>query len=665
MNVEKAKWLSKPDNRLEAIVVDVKRELENFLKKEKLDRLLFILRRSPYIFLFAFFVSLWIVDFIGEEKTKTSKGKIEKIEKDTCSKNVLSITGAKKEKLLQSNVYNIDIQIDFLVKKLWEEFNSLYKPSENPSKLLEKYLWNSVFVKYQHYWQKIKKEDLYKFSEEVFRYYVFELTSGWLNRGVIERYYLYKDYWAKIFENNLWEIVWNKRAAELVLVWFVESYFWYLNNNLIAKGPYQFTYSTWKLYWLIKRWEDLRNHPLLSAEAASKLIRDNIFRVLVYKWKVAQVKEIVKENEIYVIKKWDSLKSIWKKYWYPFEFLKAYNWLKTTKLKVWQKLLIPKFDKRISNLISDDDIYLALEMYNWGLITHLKKFPKTIEEYDTILKDLYLEYKFVIKKCWNDISCLKTKLRLVESKYFKKGYSLVFNKEWEFKTNYNELLDKVEWVIFQQFKYPWKIVAAKKFFSLIDRYMWQFNYVLVNREYILKNLSLYLPWWYKIKFKYSPYALPINIVYNGEKFDELVEKYYKEVSESYKVKFVKDRYYIVKKGDNLFNIWKRFVKPKEIRFRDFLRINHLTKKSKIYPGQKIIIPKTAVVKEKLVSKNLFRKKLERKIIYSLYKLWVLKEDVFIIYKNWREKIVYMYFVPKVNIEIASKSTKIWQNFVGD
>jgi hypothetical protein len=141
------------------------------------------------------------------------------------------------------------------------------------------------------------------------------------------------------------------------------------NNNPIAKGPFQFTEHTARLYGLMGKGKDLRNHPIYSAEAAARLIRHNILDVLV---KTGKINLIIKEKRKYVaiVKKYkvklgDNFDKIARRYNLPSNFLMAYNGYKSSRLSKNAELEIPiKFKPEIWKLIGEDGVALALEEYN-------------------------------------------------------------------------------------------------------------------------------------------------------------------------------------------------------------------------------------------------------------------------------------------------------------
>ncbi len=133
--------------------------------------------------------------------------------------------------------------------------------------------------------------------------------------------------------------------------------------------------------------------------------------------------------------------------------------------------------------ITQDTIWLALADYNGWIINHLKKYPKTIEEYTTTLKNIYLDYNWIITQYskWklNYQNFLKKK-KQIDKKYFKWNYSLLtLNfKKWTKKAKQiNYWKNRLKLVIIQQFKYPWKLEGAWKFIH---------NY---NKKFVLKPKS--------------------------------------------------------------------------------------------------------------------------------------------------------------------------------
>jgi hypothetical protein len=177
--------------------------------------------------------------------------------------------------------------------------------------------------------------------------------------------------------------------------------------------------------------------------------------------------------------------------------------------------------------------------------------------------------------------------------------------------------------IFQQFNYPWKYKGAKEFFKWVEQNVGDLEYKKVPKEFIFQNL-------YKILPRRTPLRLDDNIgvVYNGESLDDLVEQVYSRIDIIEKYKLVKDKVYIVKKGDTLFKIWQLYAKDRKITFMEFLHFNKKNLKSIIRVGEKIYIPKRVKVREKRVSKSALRKMIKDRILEILEKKGILEKDTF-------------------------------------
>jgi hypothetical protein len=419
-------------------------------------------------------------------------------------------------------------------------------------------------------------------------------------RNAINLYFCFKNIWENIFVSELWDLIWKENAKKLVLIWFVESYFWELNNNKEAKWIFQFTYGTAKWLGLINNWIDYRNDPIKSARAAAKLLKYNILAVVKHKWRY---KELL--NHQYSV---------------------SYN-----------------------------DILLALEFYNWGLLANLKRFPNTVEEYDQILKELFLGYKEIFDKYYKSCKhrCKLTKediyrIRQFEKKYFKRSYSLVLKWQKSVKTVWNH----IKLVILQQFKYPWKFEWAVKFFGFLsnlnEKELKRYgidresdSYVLYDYHKLISKINLILPKWVSLKLKIGDNILSFK--YWWEKFNELVDKIYKQI-EDLEIKYRRYKYilYTVKKWDSLWKIWKKFnLGKKWITLYKFKKINWL-KTDRILVGHKlrilvsIILVSKHLTKEKLkfILENRILDYLEHKGIIKIYryKLKDLRENRYI-YKN--------------------------------
>ncbi len=521
-----------------------------------------------------------------------------------------------------------------------EELGDLRREIENFNISVEKHLF-SVLRKYEKPWKKIDKDSLKKFENLFYKEYLKE-RNYWIVKKWVVFYEVFKPLWEEIFIDQLGDILWENRAKKLLMIWWVESYFGMKDNNRHAKWFFQFTKDTGKLYWLVWFWRDLRKDPVFSAKAAAMLIRNNIFSVLVKTWKVN--KDFLKYIDkiwVYEIKKWDTIKEIAQRYNLNPEFLLKINLLMNNKLnpkllKQGQKVYIPvSFKKSIKDYILEDDIFLALEMYNGWIINRFKKFPKSIVEYDTILKDLYLEYRYVLKvRCRRNVICLRKRLRFVERKYFKWWYSLVFKSSWELiSNNSNKLLKHIEFIIFQQFKYPWKYYWAIKF---LDRYE---KLILKDKPKLVDFKDL----WEYIKFAFSKWEYiriwKIKVKYNWESFEDFISKIEKHISTVKKEKLIIKGYYTVRRWDTLFSIWKRYVKKSRISLYKFMKINWIDNARYLKVGQKLKIPSYKIVNISLYSRCQIENIVLRKIKENLKRRWRLYEYRFGIKQNWENKVL--------------------------
>jgi len=139
---------------------------------------------------------------------------------------------------------------------------------------------------------------------------------------------------------------------------------------------------------------------------------------------------------------------------------------------------------RITWWNTKEAIRLALIDYNWGVINNLKRkhLPKTLQEYHTLLKKIYIDYNYVIslyKKNKISHKTFEYKLKQIEKKYFikkKNGEYYWIIKTNIFKKNVSKK-GKIEYwkkhledtLINQQFKYPYKLYWAKTFFEYLKK----------------------------------------------------------------------------------------------------------------------------------------------------------------------------------------------------
>jgi len=454
----------------------------------------------------------------------------------------------------------------------------------------------NLFSKYFKIWEKIPLYELSTIWDLHFKLFLFEtfktqsIRSKGVLRGAINHYYKFKDIYEKIFIDNLSNLVWIDWAKKLVFIWFVETYFWaYKRKNSIASWIFQFTKVTAKKYWLFINWFDYRDDPVLSAQATAKYMS-------------------------YVIRK--------------------------RKKKLWK-------DGNI-----EDIIFLSLEEYNWWLITKLKKNVKTIQEYDSLLKDMYLEYVYVIKKSKN-IEELRKKLIKLWKKYFKKKpffIKKVKGKNWKItwdlyshtfsKKRKKKMIKNLENIIMiQQFKYPWKLYGASKFFSYINKLpdeikkeknilinykLWDYVEItdiikFVEKYFVWKCIDLSI-WTKNIKYK----------VKSTDNFETVVNNIYEKIPTKKQKIMIVDKIYVVRKNDTLQKICiKHNLKNLWITISMFKRFNKL-RGDKIMVGQKLKIPNYVMKDIKIISKtelsNIVRDKLAKLISdkYELYTFFVKK-----------------------------------------
>ena len=463
---------------------------------------------------------------------------------------------------------------------------------------------------------------------------------------VIKDYFLYRKKWERIFENNLNLVLEKNVSRRLPIIGYIESYFWNNNWNRIAKGPFQFTADSWVTYGLVerKKWilvSDYRNDPIKAADAASKHLRDIFIYRLIDSKKIQE--SDVLEYEKLLIKPGDTFVKLSEKYDTNIRLIRWFNtlkWNKVDKLVAWKYLYIPTKLNNLVDKIDNDDLFFVLSMYNGGLLSRLKTKPKTVLDYVNILKNIYLDFVYIIRSAKSSNQLRKSILWL-NRKYFKKGKWLFISKtsfirklqkkSLRYKKKF--MLRHIRTIVLQQFGYFWKFLGAVKLLQeienkkeLLKKYQLREAKDIFKLNLFKDDLYQYLPnkcvsfdFWDK---GYG--SVCINSPwFTFEKLLQTADGLFQVMNVKDNI-LIRDKKYIVRKGDSLWKVWKKFELDKKwITLQQFIDFNQLSSQV-LRVGQIIYIPKE---KYELLSKLSLHKKqkaLEEKILELLKRNYVVR-----------------------------------------